>query len=163
MKYEAEINGQVIALEVEERDGQVLATIGERLYRLEVARPEEGVYLLFLDNSVFEARVAAGKDAYPVTLRAHTFAVKVVDRKHRRATTEPGDSGRQQLRAPMPGKVVRLLCQAGDEVITGQGVVVVEAMKMQNEIKSPKTGKVVEVRVREGDTVAANQVLAVIE
>jgi biotin carboxyl carrier protein len=63
----------------------------------------------------------------------------------------------------MPGRVVRVLLQAGDEVAAGEGVVVVEAMKMQNEIKSPKAGRVLEVRVTQGATVNANQVLAVVE
>ena len=71
--------------------------------------------------------------------------------------------GRQNLVAPMPGKVIRVLVAQGDEVAVGQGVVVVEAMKMQNEIKSPKAGIVVEVRVTAGATVNANQVLAVVE
>ena len=65
--------------------------------------------------------------------------------------------------APMPGKVVRLLCAAGDQVTAGQGVAVVEAMKMQNEVQSPKAGQVLELRVREGQTVNAGEVLAVIE
>jgi biotin carboxyl carrier protein len=63
----------------------------------------------------------------------------------------------------MPGKVVRVLLGAGDDVAAGQGVVVVEAMKMQNEIKSPKAGRIIEVRVSEGATVNSNQVLAVVE
>ena len=63
----------------------------------------------------------------------------------------------------MPGKVVRVLLAPGNEVDAGQGVLIVEAMKMQNEIKSPKQGHVVEVRVSEGETVSANQVLAVVE
>jgi biotin carboxyl carrier protein len=63
----------------------------------------------------------------------------------------------------MPGRVVRVLAQAGDKVEANQGIVVIEAMKMQNELKSPKAGVVVEVRVSAGDTVAAGQVLAVIE
>jgi biotin carboxyl carrier protein len=71
--------------------------------------------------------------------------------------------GRQQLTAPMAGKVVRVLLKPNDEVAAGQGVVVVEAMKMQNEIKSPKAGRVIEIRVIEGATVTANQILAIVE
>jgi biotin carboxyl carrier protein len=63
----------------------------------------------------------------------------------------------------MPGKVVRLLCAVGDEVAANQGVLVVEAMKMQNEVQSPKAGRVIEIRVREGQTVNAGEVLAVVE
>jgi biotin carboxyl carrier protein len=63
----------------------------------------------------------------------------------------------------MPGKIVRVLVQAGDEVAAGQGVVVVEAMKMQNEIRSPKAGRVIAVRAVEGATVAAGEALAEVE
>ena len=63
----------------------------------------------------------------------------------------------------MPGKVVRVLLNAGDEVAARQGVLVVEAMKMQNEVQSPKAGKISEIKVSEGQTVNAGDVLAVIE
>jgi biotin carboxyl carrier protein len=63
----------------------------------------------------------------------------------------------------MPGRVVRLLVDAGDEVVTGQGVVVIEAMKMQNELKSPKGGRVVRIGVAVGDTVGSGDVLVVVE
>jgi biotin carboxyl carrier protein len=71
--------------------------------------------------------------------------------------------GRQTLAAAMPGKIVRVLVEPGDLVEAGQGVVVVEAMKMQNEVKSPKSGRVVSVFAEEGRTVTAGVVLAVIE
>jgi len=163
MKYETEINGRQVAVELEERDGHVTATVGERRYEIDVVRPEDGAYLLFTSDDVYEAHVWAEGDGLRVRLRDRTFQAQVIDRKHRRAAADHGVEGRQQLTAPMPGKVVRVLCATGDEVAAGQGVIVVEAMKMQNEIKSPKAGRVTEVRVSEGATVTANQVLAVVE
>jgi biotin carboxyl carrier protein len=68
-----------------------------------------------------------------------------------------------EILAPMPGKVVRVQTEAGASVEKGTGVVVVEAMKMQNEMKSPRAGVVVSINVKPGDTVNAGQVLAVIE
>ncbi|HWS52852.1 MAG TPA: acetyl-CoA carboxylase biotin carboxyl carrier protein subunit, partial [Pyrinomonadaceae bacterium] len=73
------------------------------------------------------------------------------------------DGGRAQLAAQMPGRVVRVLVEAGQEVEAGQPVVVVEAMKMQNEMKSPKAGTVAEVRAQPGATVNPGDVLVVIE
>ncbi|MDQ3806105.1 MAG: biotin/lipoyl-binding protein, partial [Acidobacteriota bacterium] len=67
------------------------------------------------------------------------------------------------ISAQMPGRVVRVLVEAGQEVEAGQPVVVVEAMKMQNEMKSPKAGAVAEVRARDGATVNAGDVLVIIE
>ena len=73
------------------------------------------------------------------------------------------NQGRQEIAASMPGKVIRLLVAAGDTVEEGQGLVVVEAMKMQNEMKSPKAGRVVEIRVRPDATVGAGEILVVVE
>ena len=71
--------------------------------------------------------------------------------------------GRQEIAASMPGKVIRILVAAGETVEEGQGLVVVEAMKMQNEMKSPKSGRVAEVRARPDATVAAGEILIVVE
>ena len=164
MKYEAEIDGQTINLEWQERDGRIAVVIEERCYDVEVVRPEEGVYQLLIGNQVYEARVSeAENDCLRVNLRGTLFTATIIDRKHRRAGAEHGDESQRQLIAPMPGKVVRVLLRAGDEVKAGQGVIVVEAMKMQNEIKSPKDGRLLDVRVSEGETVSGNQVLATVE
>ena len=164
MKYEAKIDGQPISLELDERDGRVSARVGERDYEVKVERPEAGVYLLFVGEKIYEVRVsAAEKGSLHIAVRGKSFAVKLIDRKHLRLAAEHNEDGRRQLVAPMPGKVIRVLLGEGDTVDAGQGVVVVEAMKMQNEIKSPKSGRVVRLRVKEGETVTANQVLAVVE
>jgi len=94
----------------------------------------------------------------------HEFVAELRDprawegRRHGAAELE----GRQQIVAPMPGKVIRVLVRAGDSVEAGQGLVVVEAMKMQNEIRSPKTGKVERLQVREGQAVNAGELLCVV-
>jgi biotin carboxyl carrier protein len=164
MKYETEINGQTVSLEMEERDGHLSVVIGQRRYDLEVVCPEAGVYQFFVGDKVYEARVSSAEsNSLKINLRGKFFAAKLIDRKHRRIGAEQSDESQKQLVAPMPGKVVRVLLKTGDEVMAGQGVVVVEAMKMQNEIKSSKAGRILEVRVAEGDTVAANQVLAIVE
>lgn len=102
-----------------------------------------------------------------LTLQAgkHEFIAEVLDprawrgRHHGHIEAE----GRQEITAPMPGKVIRVLVKTGDKVQAGQGILVVEAMKMQNEVRSPKTGKVGRVLTEEGQPVNAGQVLAWIE
>jgi biotin carboxyl carrier protein len=164
MKYEAEIDGRPFSVDLEQRDDIVVATVDGRHYELRVARTEEDAFLILSGHNTYEARVwATESNTLRVKIREHLFAANIVDRKHRRISAEHLEEGRKQLIAPMPGKVVRVLLGPGDEVRAGQGVVVVEAMKMQNEIKSPKAGHVVEVRVAEGATVTASQVLAVVE
>jgi biotin carboxyl carrier protein len=164
MRYEAQINGRHSLIEVDERDGRTLARVDGRSYDIQVARPEGGTYLIFADTRVYETRVWSGDSkTFDVDIGGHLFAVQLIDPRRRRVAADHSDTGQQYLKAPMPGKVVRILLGPGDEVAAGQGVVVVEAMKMQNEVKSTRPGRVSEIRVAEGDTVNGNQILAVIE
>jgi biotin carboxyl carrier protein len=95
----------------------------------------------------------------------HEFCAELIDplswRGRKQGALEV--EGRQEIVAPMPGKVIRLLVAAGDAVEAGQGLIVVEAMKMQNEIRSPKGGKVQRLLAKEGQNVNAGEVLAWVE
>lgn len=97
-------------------------------------------------------------------VNGRSMAVEVFDpRDLRTGGKAKASHGRQEVTAPMPGKIVRVLVNAGDAVEEGQGLVVVEAMKMQNEMKSPRAGRIAEVRTSADSTVAAGEVLVVIE
>jgi biotin carboxyl carrier protein len=127
----------------------------------EVAALEPGSHWVRLGNKSF--RVTLGGSG-SVTVNGRPIAIDVFDPRDLRAAGRGGSTqGRQEITAPMPGKVVRVLVNAGETVEEGQGVVVVEAMKMQNEMKSPKAGTVAEVRTRPDATVAAGDVLIVVE
>ncbi len=165
---------QVIAGEREEdlllklEGGRVLAQIGNRVYTLDVRELEPDGFLFFLSTNVHECRVAeraGAKDTFDVTLHGRSYEVTVVDPKRLRSgqNSDRHHQGVAEILAPMPGKVVRVHTEAGASVEKGAGVVVVEAMKMQNEMKSPRAGIVVSINVRPGDTVNAGDVLAVIE
>jgi len=95
----------------------------------------------------------------------HEFSAELIDPRSWRGRKQGAleVEGRQEIVAPMPGKVIRLLVAAGDKVGAGQGLLVVEAMKMQNEIRSPKNGKVERLLAREGQNVNAGEVLAWVE
>ena len=121
---------------------------------------EPGVFLILSNGKVQEARV----DGDTVTIAGIRYSNVVVDpRKWNPAASAGQAQGRANIKAPMPGKVVRVLVQPGDNVEAGQGVIVVEAMKMQNELKSSRAGEVVEVHAKENDTVEAGTLLVVIE
>jgi len=96
---------------------------------------------------------------------AHEFTAKVQDPRAWRGRKPGGPQaeGRQQVLAPMPGKVIRLLVKEGETVEAGQGLAVIEAMKMQNEIRAPKSGKVERLLAKEGQSVNAGEVLAWVE
>jgi len=164
MKYEAEIDGVHRVIQVERADLLVQASVDDHSYKITLAQPEPGVYLLFLGACVYEARVSSTEqNSFNVKIASRSFSVRIIDRKHRRIGSDGAAPGLQHLTAPMPGKVVRILTSQGAQVVAGQGVVVVEAMKMQNEVKAPKSGQLLEIKVKEGDTVTANQVLAIVE
>ena len=170
MKLTAEIAGTEHALDVRRHDGaRVSATIDGRSYEIEVHEPEPGIYLLKHDGRVYECRVENGAGAARglsvVRLQDIPYEVALTDPKRLRGARGAGAeaSGRAQVVASMPGKVVRVLVEVGATVEAGDGLVVVEAMKMQNELKSPKSGTVVEVRAGAGATVNAGDVLVVVE
>lgn len=165
MKLDAQIGDATHAIEIDEANGRFRLTVDGREIEGDVLRPEPGVYTFFVGSRVVEARVGdvAGSDATRVRVGDRSVDVRVIDRKRRMAGGDAGVEGRQTLTAPMPGKVVAVLVPAGTAVERGQGVLVVEAMKMQNEVKAAKAGVVAEVRVSVGDTVNAGQVLATID
>jgi biotin carboxyl carrier protein len=121
---------------------------------------EPGVYSVIVEGKQREVRVTGDQ----ITIDGRVFAYEINDpRQRKRSGSGAGAHGRASIVAPMPGKVVRILVAVGDEVTAGQGIVVVEAMKMQNEMKAPRDGKVTAIDVKENDSVTAGTVLAAIE
>jgi len=118
-------------------------------------------FSILLDGKSYELRVTPLANGELTIQSAHAeFTAQVLDPREWRGRHGALEvQGRQQVVAPMPGKIVRMLVKAGDVVEAGQGLVVVEAMKMQNEIRSPKSGKVEKIVAREGETVNAGDVL----
>ena len=151
MKLKAIIGDSEQELLLQIVEGRVQARIGARSYDIEAREIDDGSYLLFVGDRVVECRVDE--------------RIKIVDPKRLRSGQNSGGHhhGVAQIVAPMPGKVVRVQVEAGATVEKGTGVVVVEAMKMQNELKSPRAGIVVAVNVKAGDTVNAGDVLAVLD
>jgi biotin carboxyl carrier protein len=122
---------------------------------------DSGAWSVLIGGRVY--RVGPGATGEFI-VNGERLAVELFDpRALRERQGSAAGRGRINIAAPMPGKIVRLLASVGDGVEEGQGLVVVEAMKMQNEMKSPKTGRVVEVRARPDSTVAAGEVLMVVE
>ena len=130
-----------------------------------ISQPEPGFLVVVRDGRIYRCQVDQLADgSMEVEVNGDRLPLRVRDLKHLRGSDGTGGSntGSATLTAPMPGKVVRLLASAGDEVVAGQGVLVVEAMKMQNEIQAPRAGRVIEIRVREGQTVNSGEAIAVI-
>jgi len=124
---------------------------------------EPGIYSILIEGRGYEVKLEQAADGYCAEVNGRRFAIEVRDPRRARARSSLQAAGRQRIPSPMPGKVLRVLVSEGDMVAAGQGVVVVEAMKMQNEIRSPKSGRVAAVRVREGASVASGETLAEVE
>jgi biotin carboxyl carrier protein len=155
VKLKAIIGEQQEDVELEVDGARVSAWIGARHYQLEARETEPGVFLFFVGNTVREFRVDA---------RARE-RIKIIDPKRLRGgkNSDGHQHGVAEIVAQMPGKVVRVHVEKGTPVEKGAGIIVVEAMKMQNEMKAPRAGMVVALNVEPGDTVNAGDLLAVLE
>ncbi len=162
MKYEIVIDGKAASL----LDGggrlEYQAEAGAAMERnYSVAPCGEARWSVLIEGRSYAVTLLGAGE---VSVNGRVFQVEVFDPRSlrgRRAAAE--GSGPQTVAALMPGRVIRVLVESGQDVEAGQGLVVVEAMKMQNEIKSPRKGRVVEVRSAAGATVSAGDILVVIE
>ncbi len=168
MKLKAQIDERDVDRRLEEPEGRLSVQIADRTYHLEVHNSDDTVYLLVNETRVYECRVESlqkSRERFEVHLKGKRHAIAIIDPRRLR-TGENSDRhhhGPLEIAAQMPGKVVRVLVEAGAKVEKGDGIVVVEAMKMQNELKSPRAGIVGTVNVKPGDTVNAGEVLATVE
>ena len=165
MKYEVRWGERHEALEFE-RDGSTLRwKLADESRTGDLLEVEPGIYSFLVDGHSYDVKSGVNPDGSCwVDLNGRRHPVDVTD--PRRNGSRPGRAhaeGRARVQALMPGKVLRVLVAPGDAVTAGQGLLVVEAMKMQNEMKSPKDGTVVEVKTKEGATVAPGEVLLVVE
>ena len=165
MKVTAIIDGERIELELARSEPAAIeAQVGDRKYVIETRVVEPGVYWFNWNHRSMEISVVPNGEGYVVSVDSRRIPVEIVDaRSALRKAAQHGHDGVVELRAPMPGKIVKVLVDEGAEVQANQGIVVMEAMKMQNEIKSPKAGIVKKLGVKEGAPVNAGDLLAVVE
>lgn len=170
MKLKAAISDNEYDISLEFNDALAQATVDARHYDIKVRELGNGQYLLVNGASVYNCRVETDRNSsraetFDVALRGRHHNIVMVDPKRLRSGQSSGahHSGAAEIISPMPGKIVRVLVGAGANVAAGDGVIVVEAMKMQNEMKAPKAGVVVSINAEAGTTVNAGDVLAVIE
>ena len=166
MKYTAVVQGERIEVEFERKsDGTLHARIGENSYILESRTVEPGIYWFNFNNQSIEIAVSSSNsEVYAVSGANQPIDVEILDsRTALRKAAQHGLDGVAEIRAPMPGKIVKILVTVGAEVQANQGILVMEAMKMQNEIKSPKPGIVKKLAVQEGAAVSSGDLLAAVE
>jgi biotin carboxyl carrier protein len=165
MKYTAIIDGDRLEIELTRTEnGALEADVEGEKYIVDILSVERGVYWFQWKNRSIEISITPNADGYAVSVGGQRLEVEVIDaRAALRKAARQGQSGIVELRAPMPGKVVKVLASEGTSVEMNQGLLIIEAMKMQNEIKSPKKGTVRKVGVKESAAVNAGDLLAIVE
>ncbi len=168
MKYQATLGKQTHDIEVKEKGEGLYEVVldGER-HVVDALQLDHGAVSLIVDRASYSVEFEDTSDTWiNVLVKGQVFPVEVLDERRlrmRAATGRFAVEGPQTIVAPMPGKVVKVLCKVGDEVKEGQGLVVIEAMKMENELSSPKDGVVKEIVAVENASVESNAKLVVVE
>jgi biotin carboxyl carrier protein len=158
------IDGKNFRLDLNRADGRWSCRLDGREVEVDAVLVRPDVLSLRIGNQAYEVKFERVADEMRLWVGSACFAAEVRDpRSFRGRVRAVDDHGPKKLTAPMPGKIVRVLVRQGDEVEAGSGVLVMEAMKMQNEIKSPKKGMIQKILVSEGTAVNAGDVLAIVE
>ncbi len=141
--------------------GVIECTVDGRALTADVQLLQPGVMSLLIAGRQY--RCILDGDAILIAGRRFPFELDDPRSLQGRRAANAGAEGPRSIKAPMPGRVVRVLAAAGEEVTEGQAIVVIEAMKMQNELKSPKAGRITRIAVDVDDTVASGDILAIVE
>ena len=164
MIYEISIDGKSYRLELNQAEKRWTCRLDGREIEVDAVLARPDVISLRLGNKAYEVKCErVGSDLH-LWVGSVRYEVEVRDPRSLRSRSRAvDDHGPRKLTAPMPGKVVRILLREGAEVDAGTGVLLVEAMKMQNEVKSPKKGKIQKIVVIEGAAVNSGDVLGIVE
>jgi biotin carboxyl carrier protein len=164
MKYITKVNDQEFNIEIDQ-EGQV--SVDGRLYAVDFQQLSEGGILsLLLNNHSLEAIVEERENGWEVLIRGELYSVDVQDERAYRLARARGTvaeiTGEATIESPMPGLIIDVLVEANQVVQKGDKIVILESMKMENELRSPRDGVVKHVYVGPGASVEKNQVLATI-
>jgi biotin carboxyl carrier protein len=164
MKYQTIVNGETFDIDINE-DGRILVNGEVRAVDFRVLRRGE-LYSMLLDHLSFEAVVEERDEIYHVLMDGDLYEVEVTDERSRRlasAFMAFGDTGGEvSIRAPMPGLIVRIAVAEGQTVSKGETLMILESMKMENELKSPRDGTIHRILVSAGENVEQNKILVTV-
>ncbi len=167
MAYIVSCEGKEYAVEVARQGPRYRVTLDGAAAEVDLRPMGRRLYSLILGGDSYEVDVLAEGSRLSLIVSGEAYQVEVADERERRlrgaARRAEGRAGRQEVSAPMPGKVVAVLVSVGQEVAAGQGLLVIEAMKMENELKAAGAGRVTAVRAVAGKPVNGGEVLVVLE
>lgn len=165
MRFVATADGQTDQVEISGQDGHYHVTVDGQTFEVDARRIAEGAYSLLIEGVSYLADIGHRRGGLSVQVAGHTCVVEVEEEIRHRIRTLGGVAGTgsaQTVSAPLPGKVTHVAVTAGQAVKPGDTLLVIEAMKMENEFKAPAAGTVAEVRVQPGQAVNAGDVLVII-
>ncbi len=162
MRLTVSVNGSSYELEIEAVKSVLRCLLDDREVPVDVAQVAADRLSILLNGRSYD--VIRGSDG-TITVGENRYLVSVTDPRSWRSRRQSaaGALGPQKLTASMPGKVIRVLTASGSKILAGEGLVVIEALKTQNEVRSPRDGTVSAILVREGSNVNAGEVLAIVE
>jgi len=166
MAYVATIGGKDVRVEVEEVGvHRYRVTVDGREHLVDAQEVQPGLWSILHGAASFEVDVHASEDEFEVLIEGDCYRIPIASEQKRALARSgaKGAAGKAMVTAPMPGKVVKILVAVGEEVRADQGVIVVEAMKMENELRTSVAGKVKEIFVEEGQVVESGAKLVYVE
>ena len=163
MIFDATVDGRSMRVEVRGGEGRYLVLLDGAPIEVDLRETGHHFVSLLVGGKSYEAGLEKRPGGYTVVLTDDVVSVDLVEGTRGAALPARKAGGPSRVVAPMPGKLVRVLVTPGQDVAAGEGLVVVEAMKMENELRAPKAGRVRDVPVREGQTVEAGALLVVVE
>jgi biotin carboxyl carrier protein len=163
MIFDATVDGRTIRVEVRGQDGRHTVVLDGHPLAVDARETGRHFLSLLIDGRSHEAGIEKRPGGYTIVLDDDVVAVDLAEAARGAAAPAKTSGGPARIVAPMPGKIVRVLVTQGQAVEAGQGLVVIEAMKMENELKAPRAGFIKDVSARDGQAVDAGALLVVLE
>jgi biotin carboxyl carrier protein len=160
--FDASTSGKTARVEVRESRGHYRVTIGDKTLDLDLVKIGASDLSVLVDGVSHDIGLEKTPEGFAVLVRGDRFDVDLKDAVKGEALGKVAHKGPLRLTAPMPGKIVKVLVSAGETVEAGRGVLVMEAMKMENELKAARAGVVQEIKVKEGQAVEMGALLLII-
>jgi len=166
MRFAATLDGSTEMIEVTGESGRFRVTIGGEVWDVDASLSPQGIASLLIGGASYVADVAAEDSVFVVDVAGEIYRIEIEEETRHIIRTRggaPGGPGGQIVKAPMPGRVTQVAVRAGDVVKAGDPLLVIEAMKMENEFRAKAGGTVKEVRVTAGEAVNPGDVLVILE
>ncbi len=161
MTYTFKIKDKVYKIDIEKEKDQTVIQIDEKDIPVEFHKIDDHMYSIILEGKSITIGVLRNGKKLQIFMDGNLFEIEAISERDQRKAPQTL-SGVQEIKSPMPSRVVKILKEVGDEVLVDEGVIVVEAMKMESELKSPIEGKVTDLLVNEGDAVEAGTSLLIV-